>query len=77
MARTGAEKIVAYRKRKRAQGLRLTQLWAYHRSEPAFCERLRREAQLVRDHASTREATAFLVELVDDILWGPSGRSQG
>ena len=68
MARTGAAKMVEYRRRKQSQGLRLVQLWAYDRNTPAFHERLRREAELVRGHPSTREANALLDELLDEAL---------
>lgn len=60
--------MLDYRRRKREQGLRLVQLWAFDREQPEFQERLRREAELVRGHASTREANAFLSELWDDVL---------
>lgn len=66
MPRGGAEKMVDYRRRKREQGLRLVQLWAFDRERPEFRERLRREAELVRGHASTREANDFLSELWDE-----------
>jgi hypothetical protein len=68
MPRGGAEKMVDYRRRKREQGLRLVQLWAFDRERPEFQERLRREAELVRGHASAREANAFLSELWDERL---------
>jgi hypothetical protein len=71
MARSAAERMVEYRARKRDQGLRLVQLWAYDRSRPEFRERLRREAELVRGHASTREANEFLGELLDETLGDP------
>jgi hypothetical protein len=70
MASQGAEKMLAYRRRKREQGLRLVQLWAYDRGQPEFRELLRREAELVRGHASTAEANVFLGELLDDTLAG-------
>ena len=66
--RTGAEKMLDYRRRKREQGLRLVQLWAFDRDLPDFRQRLQREAELVRGHASTAEANAFLAELLDDRL---------
>lgn len=68
MARSGAEKMSDYRRRKREQGLRLVQLWAFDRDLPDFRRRLRREAELVRGHASTVEANAFLGELLDQRL---------
>jgi hypothetical protein len=60
--------MLDYRRRKREQGLRLVQLWVYDRERPELRERLRREAELVRGHASTRKANAFLSELWDDTL---------
>lgn len=68
MPQDGARKMLDYRRRKREQGLRLVQLWAFDRERPEFQEWLRREAELVREHASTREANAFLSELWDDVF---------
>ena len=68
MTRSGAEKMLDYRRRKREQGLRLVQLWAIDRDTPEFRARLTREADLVRGHESTREANAFLAELWDERL---------
>jgi hypothetical protein len=67
MTRSGAEKMLDYRRRKREQGLRLVQLWAYDREQPDFKAKLRREAELVQGHVSTVEANAFLSELWDEI----------
>ena len=47
MARSAAEKMLDYRSRKRGQGLRLVQLWAFDRASPEFRARLAREAELV------------------------------
>ena len=60
--------MLDYRRRKREQGLRLVQLWAFDRTSPEFRDRLAREADLVRGHDSTREANAFLAELWDERL---------
>ena len=68
MARSAAEKMLDYRRRKRGQGLRLVQLWAFDPSAPEFRARLAREALLVRGHDSTREANDFLAELWDERL---------
>lgn len=68
MARSAAEKMLDYRSRKRGQGLRLVQLWAFDRASPEFRARLAREAELVRGHESTREANDFLAELWDERL---------
>jgi hypothetical protein len=38
---------------------------------PSFRRRLRREADLVRSHASTLEANAFLGELLEERLAEP------
>ena len=72
MPRTTAEKMLDYRRRKREQGLRLVQVWAFNRSSPEFRGRLRREAELVRGHESTREANGFLGELWEERLAGRS-----
>jgi hypothetical protein len=68
MARSSAEKMLDYRRRKRGQGLRLVQLWAFDRTSPEFRARLAREAELVRGHGSSREANEFLAELWDERL---------
>ena len=68
MARSAAEKMLDYRSRKRGQGLRLVQLWAFDRTSPEFRARLAREALLVRGHESTREANEFLAEFWDERL---------
>ena len=44
------------------------------RTNPEFRDRLRREAELVRGHASTREANEFLSELLDETLAGLDAR---
>ena len=76
MTRGAAEKMTLYRARKRGQGLRLVQLWAYDVTKPEFREQLKREAELVRDHVSTREANEFLGELLEEVLDDPAtGRS--
>ena len=68
MPRTGAEKMLVYRRRKREQGLRLVQLSSFDRGLPELRQRLRREAELVRGHDSTVEANTFLGELLEDHL---------
>ena len=69
MARSGAEKMLDYRRRKREQGLRLVQLVGVRPrlarvSSPGSSAR----PILVRGHESTREANAFLAELWDERL---------
>ena len=70
MARTGAEKMLDHRRRRREQGLRLVQLSAFNSGLPEFRQRLRHEAKQVRGHPSTVEANAFLSELLDERLAG-------
>ena len=70
MPRTTAEKMLDYRRRKREQGLRLAQVWAFDQSSPEFRERLRREAELVRGQGGKREANGFLGELWEERLAG-------
>jgi hypothetical protein len=54
-----AERMADYRARQRAKGLRPVELWVHDTSSPAFQDRLRRSADLLRDHPSTREGDAF------------------
>ena len=72
MARKTADEMIDSCRRKREQGLRLVQLWAYDRGRPEFRELMRREAELVRGHVSTREANAFFGELWDEAF--PAGQ---
>jgi hypothetical protein len=56
-----------YRKRKRAQGLRQVTLWVPDWDDPALHERLKREADLLRDHPSTKEGDAFVEAALVDL----------
>jgi hypothetical protein len=70
MPRIGSEKMPDYRHRKREQGCGRFKSRAFDPSSPEFRERLRREAELVGGHESTREANAFLGELWEGRLAG-------
>jgi hypothetical protein len=70
-ARSGAERMVDQHPQKRARGPRSARLCAFDKGRPEFRERLRREAELVRGHASTREANEFLGELLNEMLGDP------
>ena len=66
MAKSVAKKMADYRKRKRAQGLRQVTLWVPDWDDPEFLRELKEEAELLRDHPSTKEGDAFIeAALVD------------
>jgi Protein of unknown function (DUF3018) len=67
MAKTAAEKTADYRKRMRAKGYRQIQLWVPDLSSPEMREELRREAELLRDHPSTREGDEFVEAALADL----------
>jgi hypothetical protein len=48
-----------YRARQRARGLRPVELWVHDTGDPAFRERLRHEAAILRGHPSSAEGLAF------------------
>lgn len=54
-----AERMAGFRARQRARGLRPIELWVHDTDSPEFQERLRRSAELLRDHSSSREGDAF------------------
>jgi hypothetical protein len=60
MPKRAAEKMVDYRARLRARGLRPIQLWAPDLRDPAQRERLRRDVKALRGHPSDEEGNAFL-----------------
>ncbi len=67
MAKSAAQKMADYRKRKRALGLRQITLWVPDTRSPEFRERLRREAALLRDHPSTKEGEEFVEAALADL----------
>jgi hypothetical protein len=72
MAQRTVEKMAGYRARLRARGLRPVELWVHDTRDPEVQARLRREAELVRGHASTRDGNAFLDAALAEIDgWEP------
>jgi hypothetical protein len=67
MAKTAAKKMADYRKRKRAQGLRQVTLWVPDWENPEFLRQLKEEAELLRDHPSTKEGDAFIEAALVDL----------
>jgi Protein of unknown function (DUF3018) len=67
MAKSAARKMVDYRKRKRAQGLRQVTLWVPDWDDPEFLRQLREDAELLRDHPSTREGDEFVEAALRDL----------
>lgn len=67
MAKSAAKKMADYRKRKRAQGLRQVTLWVPDWENPEFLRELKEEAELLRDHPSTREGDAFVEAALVDL----------
>lgn len=67
MAKSAAQKMADYRKRKRAQGLRQVTLWVPDWDNPEFLRQLKEEAELLRDHPSTKEGDAFLEAALVDL----------
>lgn len=60
MAKSAARKMADYRKRKRAQGLRQVSLWVPDWNDPEFLRRLKEDAEILRDHPSTKEGDEFV-----------------
>jgi Protein of unknown function (DUF3018) len=67
MAKSAAHKMVDYRKRKRAQGLRQVTLWVPDWDDPEFLRRLKEDAEILRDHPSTREGDEFVEVALRDL----------
>jgi hypothetical protein len=67
MAKSAARKMVDYRQRKRAQGLRQVTLWVPDWTDPEFLRRLKEDAELLRDHPSTKEGDEFVEAALGDL----------
>jgi Protein of unknown function (DUF3018) len=67
MAKSSAQKMADYRKRKQAQGLRQITLWVRDTRDPGVRDSLRREAKLLRDHPSTKEGEEFVEAALADL----------
>jgi hypothetical protein len=66
-AKTAAEKMRAFRARKRAKGLKLVQTWVPDTSDPTFIARVRRDVAALRGTPGEREAIAFIEALAEDM----------
>lgn len=67
MASDAKQKVSAYRRRLREQGLRPVQLWVPDLRDPAIREQLKEEARRVRHHPSTAEGEAFVDAALTDL----------
>lgn len=67
MASSAKEKVSAYRRRLRGQGLRPVQLWVPDLRDPAIREKLKEEARRLRHHPSRAEGDAFVDAALTDL----------
>jgi hypothetical protein len=67
MAKSAAQKMADYRKRKRAQGLRQVTLWVPDWNDPEFLRQLKEDAEFLRDHPSTNEGEEFVEAALADL----------
>ena len=81
---TGAERAARYRAAKRAQGLRLKQIWVPDLRDPKVRDRFRREGAEINRRDGEDDVMAFLESAQVDIwanepdyVWGPGGPPEG
>lgn len=67
MAKSAAQKMADYRKRKRAQGLRQVTLWVPDWDNPEFLRQLQEDAKFLRNHPSTKEGDEFIEAALVDL----------
>jgi hypothetical protein len=67
MASNAKEKVSAYRRRLREQGLRPVQLWVPDLRDPEIREQLKEEARRLRNHPSTAEGEMFVDAALADL----------
>ena len=68
---TGAERAARYRAAKRAQGLRLKQIWVPDLRDPKVLEGIRREAREINRRDRADGTLAYLDSLSDEIMQSP------
>ena len=69
MSKTAArERTRRYRERLAAQGLRPIQLWVPDTTSPTFTDEARRQSRLLADDPATREATAAIESIADEVF---------
>lgn len=67
LAEPATRKMASYRGRLRTRGLRPVQFWVPDLRDPAVRDRLRADAVLVREHASTVEGDTFVDAALADL----------
>jgi hypothetical protein len=65
---TGAQRTAKYRAAKRAQGLRLKQIWLPDLSDPAMQEKLRRSAEIINERDRRDGTMEYLESLCDESM---------
>ena len=60
----------AYRRRRRAEGLRPVQHWVPDTRSPAFIAEARRQSLALRGDPAEREVLEWIAEIADDEPWG-------
>ena len=81
---TGAERAARYRAAKRAQGLRLKQIWVPDLRDPKVRDQFRREGAEINRRDDADDVMAFIESAQEDIWanepdydWGPGGPPEG
>jgi hypothetical protein len=81
---TGAERAARYRAAKRAQGLRLKQIWVPDLRDPKVREKIRKEGAEINRRDSESGVMAWLESVQEGIWddepdydWGPGGPPAG
>jgi len=64
-SKSSRDKVRAYRKRLREQGLRPIQIWVPDVNSPAFIKEARRQSRAVARSAQEKEDLAFIDSLAD------------
>ncbi len=63
--RPPSERMQRYRQRKRAEGLRPLQIWAYDTSAPGFREELEKELDAIRSDPEEQEVLDWIEAVYD------------
>lgn len=81
---TGAQRAARYRAAKRAQGLRLKQIWVPDLRDPGVRDRFRSEGAEINRRDDEDDVMAWLESAQDDVWadepdydWGPNGPPKG
>ena len=71
MARSSAERMKAYRQRKRAAGVREIRLLLRDTRTPEFIAEARRQSALIATSEGEREVMGWLDAVQSDLVWPP------